>query len=91
MVVPPCRSLTPSVRMSCCWISACRIQMGMRSRALYGKSRGPRGHVPHCTDGKRTPGEIERQAVEAGFDFHLRKPYELKDLQAVIVAHRSRQ
>jgi PAS domain S-box-containing protein len=35
--------------------------------------------------------EDERQAVEAGFDFHLRKPYDLKDLQAVIAAHRSRQ
>lgn len=34
--------------------------------------------------------EDERQALEAGFDFHLRKPYELRDLEAVIAAHRSR-
>jgi PAS domain S-box-containing protein len=34
--------------------------------------------------------EDERQALEAGFDFHLRKPYELRDLEAVIAAQRWR-
>lgn len=34
--------------------------------------------------------EDARQAMEAGFDFHLRKPCELADLRGVIAAHRSR-
>jgi CheY-like chemotaxis protein len=34
--------------------------------------------------------EDARQAMEAGFDFHLRKPCELADLHGMIAAHRSR-
>jgi two-component system CheB/CheR fusion protein len=33
--------------------------------------------------------EDARQAMEAGFDFHLRKPCELADLRGMIAAHRS--
>jgi two-component system CheB/CheR fusion protein len=34
--------------------------------------------------------EDERQAIQAGFDFHLRKPCDLNDLRRTIAAHRSR-
>jgi CheY-like chemotaxis protein len=32
--------------------------------------------------------EDERQAIKAGFNFHVRKPYELTNLQGIIAAHR---
>jgi PAS domain S-box-containing protein len=33
--------------------------------------------------------EDEQQAIKAGFDFHVRKPYEFTNLQGIIAAHRS--
>jgi two-component system, chemotaxis family, CheB/CheR fusion protein len=56
------------------------------ARALREKSWGADIYLIALTG--RGYQQDERRAVEAGFDRHLRKPYEFTELQAMIASHR---